>query len=154
MAYLREVELRYRISEIEGGVVGEDAGSSARVFELFSDLQNEAKEKFITINLDTHDKIICFEVVAIGSFSAIYVRPMEAFRSCFALNAASAIVVHNHPSGDPQPSQADIDFTRKLVTLSEDMGMRLWDHVIIGTGRYFSFADSGLLGGMRSGARP
>ena len=58
MAYLREVELKYKITEVESDVIGGDAGSSNNVFQLFSDLQNETKEKFITINLDTHDRII------------------------------------------------------------------------------------------------
>lgn len=150
MAYLREVELKYKITEVESDVIGGDAGSSSNVFQLFSDLQNETKEKFITINLDTHDKIICFEVVAIGSLKAIHARPMEVFRTSFMVNAASAIVVHNHPSGDPSPSQADIHFTQKLINLSKDMGLRFYDHVIIGTDQYYSFADSGLLSELKN----
>lgn len=89
--------------------------------------------------------MICFEVVAIGSLESIHTRPMEVFRTSIMVNAASAIVVHNHPSGDPAPSQSDIAFTQKLINLSQEMGLRLLDHVIIGIGGYHSFADSGLL---------
>lgn len=150
MAYLREVELKYKITEVDSDVIGGDAGSSAHVYQLFSDLQNDTKEKFITINLDSHDKIICFEVVAIGSVKAIHARPMEVFRTSIMVNAASSIVVHNHPSGDPTPSQADTHFTQKLINLSREMGLRFLDHVIIGTDRYYSYADSGLLHELRS----
>lgn len=152
MAYLREVELKYKITEVESDVIGGDAGSSSRVYDLFRDLQNEMKEKFITINLDTRDRIICFEVVAIGSLNAIQARPMEVFRTSVMVNAASAIVVHNHPSGDPKPSQSDINFTRRLVNLSKEMGLKLHDHIIIGTENYFSFADSGVLYELREQA--
>lgn len=152
MAYLREVELKYKITEVDSDVIGGDAGSSARVYHLFCDLQNETKEKFITINLDTHDKVVCFEVVAIGSLKAIHARPMEVFRTSVMVNAASAIVVHNHPSGDPQPSRSDIQFTQRLVNLSQEMGLRFLDHVIIGTERYYSFSDNGLLSELRKRA--
>jgi DNA repair protein RadC len=149
MAYLKEIELKYKITEVDSDVIGSGASSSAQVYRLFQDLQNETKEKFITLNLDSHDKILCFEVVAIGSVKSIHARPMEVFRTSIMVNAASAIVIHNHPSGDPEPSQSDIQFTQKLVNLSTEMGLKLWDHVIIGTGRYHSFADSGLLDELR-----
>jgi len=149
VAYLREVELKYRISEIDSDVIGGDAGSSARVYQLFRDLQNDSKEKFITINLDSRDRILCFEVVAIGSLEAIHARPMEVFRTSIMVNAASAIVLHNHPSGDPTPSRADIQFTQRLVNLAGEMGLRFVDHVIMGTECYYSFADSSVLADLK-----
>ena len=145
MAYLREVELKYKITEVESDIVGKNGKSSAQVFKLFNNLQNETKEKFITINLDSQQKIICFEVVAIGSLQAIHIRPMEVFRTSIMVNAASAIVVHNHPSGDPNPSASDLTFTQKLANLSNEMGLQLLDHVIIGINQYYSFADTGTL---------
>jgi DNA repair protein RadC len=150
MAYLREVELKYRITEVQSDVIGGDAGSASQVFQLFSDLQNETKEKFITINLDAWNKVVCFEVVAIGSLNAVHARPMEVFRTSIMVNAASAIVVHNHPSGDPKPSESDIQFTQRLVNLSQEMGLNLMDHVIIGTGAYYSFFESGLLSDLQA----
>lgn len=150
MAYLREVELKYKITEVDSDVIGGDAGSSAHVYQLFRDLQNETKEKLITINLDAENRIVCFEVVAIGSLKAIHARPMEVFRTSIMVNAASAIVVHNHPSGDPEPSQSDIQFTQRLANISGDMGLKFLDHVIIGTEQYYSFADSGLLSELRN----
>jgi len=145
MAYLREVELRYKTTEIESDIVGQPISDSRAVAELFSDLQNETKEKFIVINLDIKNKILCFEVVAIGSIATIQMRPMEVFRTSILVNAASAIVMHNHPSGDSEPSKSDIEFTKKLCRISKDLGLTLWDHLIIGAGEYCSFADKGLM---------
>ena len=99
----------------------------------------------IALHLDTKNKIICFEVVALGSLNAIYLRPMEVFRSSFAVNAHAAIVIHNHPSGDPAPSEQDKGLTDKLAELAKNMGMVFHDHIIIGEDSYFSFADEGLL---------
>jgi DNA repair protein RadC len=89
VAYLREVELRYRISEIDSEAIGEKVTSSETIMQLFGDLQNETKEKLIAISLDSQHKILCFEIVAIGSIKSIYLRPMEVFRSAIVLNAAN-----------------------------------------------------------------
>jgi len=112
---------------------------------LFSDLQNEAKEKLIVICLDVKLKIICFEVVAIGSLCAIYARPVEALRAAIPLNPYGIIVVHNHPSGEVQPSDEDKEFTKKLMRSTNDLGLTFHDHVIIGDGEYYSFSDAGLM---------
>ena len=145
--YLKEIEIKYKIKKVKGTskIVGKKVISSEIVAKLFADLQNETKEKFITINLDIHSKILCFEVVAIGSLDTIYVRPMEAFRTSMMVNAHGAIVVHNHPSGDPEPSSNDKALTEKLLRMSEDMGLKFHDHIIIGVDGYFSFLDEGLL---------
>ncbi|NOX92353.1 MAG: JAB domain-containing protein [Gammaproteobacteria bacterium] len=85
------------------------------VVKLFHDLQDETKEKLITVNLDNQNKILCFEVIAIGSVNGIHIRPMEVFRTAFPVNARGAIVLHNHPSGDPTPSEEDKAFTQKWI---------------------------------------
>jgi DNA repair protein RadC len=82
-----------------------------------------------------------FEVVAIGSINSIHVRPMEVFRTAFPVNAQGAVVLHNHPSGDPTPSEADNAFTSKLNRLAQDMGLQFIDHIIIGKDSYYSFKE-------------
>lgn len=144
-SYLREVEIKFKKRRVKNGMAEASVTDASQVFELFGDLQNEMKEKLITLNLDAQNKIICFEVVAIGNVSSIYGRPMEAFRTSFGVNASGAIVIHNHPSGDPTPSDADKTFTEALVRMSKDMGMVFHDHVVIGEDSYFSFAEAGLL---------
>ncbi|MEM1223899.1 MAG: JAB domain-containing protein [Verrucomicrobiota bacterium] len=145
-AYLREVQISYKKKRVKNGSpVGEPVSQSKQVYELFKDLENEGKEKMIAISLDASIKIISFEVVAIGSVDAIYGRPFEAIRSAIALNAVGVILVHNHPSGDPYPSQLDKNFTNDLKEITDKGGMSLYDHIIIGEDSYFSFADEGIL---------
>ncbi len=144
--YLKEVEIKYKIRKLKSDkYVGKQVRNSGIIAKLFADLQNEAKEKFITVNLDTKSKILCFEVVAIGSVDTLYFRPMEAFRTTMMVNAHGAIVVHNHPSGDPKPSPEDVDLTKKLERITNDMGLKFHDHIIIGVDKYFSFKDAGLM---------
>ncbi len=144
--YLKEVEIKYKIRKLKTDkYVGKQILNSSIIAKLFADLQNEAKEKFITVNLDTKSKILCFEVVAIGSVDTLYFRPMEAFRTTMMVNAHGAIVVHNHPSGDPKPSPEDVDLTKKLQRIASDMGLKFHDHIIIGVAEYFSFKDAGLM---------
>jgi len=146
VVYLREVELRYRKRKVtDAAAIGKPIKAAKQVVDLFADLQNEAKEKLLTIHLDTKNRILCFEAIAMGSLNAIYMRPMEVFRTSFPVNAHGAIVVHNHPSGDPRPSANDKALTKTLARMADDMGLSFDDHIIIGAGRYYSFAEHGLL---------
>jgi len=143
--YLREVEIKYKFKKVESRAIGSTVTNPKAVVKLFADLQNETKEKLIAICLDAKNKIICFEVVALGSVEAIHARPMEIFRTAILVNAHSIIVIHNHPSGDPAPSSNDILFTEKLTRISSDLGLTFYDHIIVGLKSYFSFADERLL---------
>lgn len=145
-AVLREVKLKYTFRKIKSEVIGSQATDPAGVVRLFSDLQNETKEKLIAVNLDARSKILCFEVVAIGSVSAIHLRPMEVFRTSILVNASGLIVIHNHPSGDPKPDKEDIAFTEKLERIAADLGLALVDHIIVGHQRFYSFASDGTFG--------
>ena len=142
--YLREVQIRFKKKRVkDGSPVGKAAMDAEQVAALFADLQNDRKEKLLTLNLDAKNRILCFEVIAMGSVDAIYGRPMETFRTAFPVNANGAIVVHNHPSGDPTPSPADIRYTKTLQRMAKDMGLLFHDHIIIGDETYYSFADEG-----------
>ncbi len=146
LAYLREIQIRYKKKRVKAGSpVGKKIVGAGQVVELFSDLQNEAKEKLITVSLDAKLKILCFEIVAIGSVSTVYARPAEAVRGAIPVNAYGVIIVHNHPSGDPKPSIGDKAFTRRLLRSTDDLGIEFHDHIIIGNGSYYSFAERGLL---------
>lgn len=144
--YLREIEIRFKKKRMSSKLsVGKPIVDAKQVYNLFRDLENEQKEKMITLHLDLKNKIICFEVVALGSLDAIYVRPMEILRSSFAVNAHAAVIIHNHPSGDPSPSENDKKVTKKLLQMSKDMGLLFIDHIIIGEDGYYSFSEKGLL---------
>jgi DNA repair protein RadC len=142
-SYLREIEIKYKRQKVEDKAIGHKVINAATIVRLFADLQNDSKEKLITVNLDSRNKILCFEVVAIGSVAAIYLRPMEVFRTSILVNASSAIVIHNHPSGDPTPTREDHEFMEKLVRITNDLGLKFNDHIIIGSKQYYSFANDG-----------
>lgn len=144
-AYLREVEIKYKLKKVKSEVIGLKATDPDAVVQLFSDLRNDSKEKLLAISLDARNKILCFEVVAIGSVDTISLRPGELFRTAIVFNAISVIAVHNHPSGDPTPTQADRDFTKKLEAAAGTLGIHFLDHIIVGADGYFSFASEGLL---------
>lgn len=149
--YIREIELRYKKHRVKSDApVNEPLTDAMKVFELFSDLQNEAKEKLITISLDVKLKPLCFEVIAIGAVNAVYSRPIEVLRAAIPLNPFGIIVVHNHPSGDPTPSSGDIEFTSRLLINTTSLGLEFHDHIIIGNKEYFSFSEQGLMQQLKS----
>lgn len=89
-------------------------------------------ENFIVIHLTTRLRPIGFEVISTGTLDTLLVRAAEVFRLAIIATSASIIVAHNHPSGDPTPSSADISFTRSLIKAGELLGIKVTDHVILG----------------------
>jgi len=149
--YIREIELRYKKRRVKSdGPVNEPLTDPQKVYELFSGLQDEAKEKLITISLDTKLKLLCFEVIAIGAVNSVYARPIEALRAAIPLNPYGIIIVHNHPSGDPTPSNGDELFTSNLLINTTSLGLEFYDHIIIGHDSYFSFTEHGVMQRLKS----
>jgi DNA repair protein RadC len=108
-------------------------------------LEEEAQEVFLALYLSTQNQLNGYSEVTRGTLDASLVHPREVFRGALLANAASVIVAHNHPSGDPTPSAEDRVVTRQLKVAGELLGIELLDHVIVGHKRYMSFADAGLL---------
>ncbi len=102
-------------------------------------LQNE---QFIAIYLDTKNRIICDQVISMGILNASILHPREVFHGAIKNLAHSLIVVHNHPSGDPTPSEEDIQITKRLHKTGEIMGILLLDHIIIGNEIWWSWKES------------
>lgn len=117
----------------------------SQVYEAFSFLMQETKEMFITLHLDGKNRIICCDLVSIGSLNQSIVHPREVFKTACISNAAALILIHQHPTGDPSPSSEDISITRRLHEAGELMGIKVLDHIIIGDGEYLSFVERGLL---------
>jgi len=105
------------------------------------------REHFVVVLLDRKNAPIGLHTVSIGSLTASVVHPREVFKVAILANAAAFLCGHNHPSGDPAPSQEDRTLTRRLVDAGKLLGIALLDHLILGDGTtaYFSFADQGLL---------
>jgi len=132
MAILREIEVIYKFKEIESTVIDKPLVSPERVYDVFKFIQYDTKEKFIVVNLTSQNTIINYEVVAVGSVKSISIRPAEVLRSAILINAPAIILIHNHPSGDPNPSNADIKFTEMVTQAAKLFDIRVLDHVIIG----------------------
>ena len=104
------------------------------------------KEHFLLLTLNNKNRVNGFKVVSTGSLTASLVHPREVWRAALHLCAAAVIFVHNHPSGEPAPSQEDQEITRRLKETGEMLGIRVLDHVVLGDNeRFFSFSDKGLL---------
>lgn len=122
----------------------EDAAEIAAKF--FEDMSSD-REIFAVMLLNTKNHVIGINVVSIGSLTASVVHPREVFKAAILANAASIILVHNHPSGDPAPSKEDISITSRLVQAGRLMDIPVLDHIVIGdnTGRSISFKASNLI---------
>jgi DNA repair protein RadC len=121
--------------------------TSAEVFAHFHErLRDHRKEVFLTLLLDSKNRLLREVKVSEGSLNASIVHPREVFAPVVRESAAAVLLVHNHPSGDPTPSREDLELTGRLREAGELMGVRVLDHVIIGSGCYVSLADRGLLG--------
>lgn len=110
---------------------------------FMSELQDSKKEHFKTVLLDSQSKVISIETAAIGDLNTAIVNPREVFKSAVKKSAASAAFVHNHPSGDPTPSMEDINITRRLIECGNLLGIRVVDHLVIGSGKYISMRQEG-----------
>ena len=112
------------------------------VYSQFSlKLSNLDRERFIVLHLDTKNRIIKEEVVSIGTLNESLVHPREVFKSAIKESAKSILLLHNHPSGDPAPSQEDIDLTKHLVSAGKLLQIKVLDHIIIGRESFYSFTE-------------
>ena len=109
------------------------------------ELLNSDREKFMAICLNTANVVTAYEVVSIGSLTSSIVHPRESYKLAIKSNACSIIFVHNHPSGNINPSNDDIAITKRLVEAGKILGIRVLDHIIVGGDKYFSFSDENLI---------
>lgn len=102
-------------------------------------------EHFGVVLLDTKHRVLRTRVISVGTLDASVVHPREVFREAAASGAASLVLFHNHPSGDPDPSPEDVQLTRRLAAAGRLMGIDVIDHVVLAEVRYCSFREKGLL---------
>jgi DNA repair protein RadC len=108
-------------------------------------MQDLKREVFKALFLDSQNQVLCVEDLFQGTLTSSAVYPREVIRRALEVHAAGLVLAHNHPSGDPQPSEDDIKITRDLYWAGRMMAIRVLDHVIIGDGRYTSLADLGYI---------
>ena len=108
-------------------------------------LGREKKEHFVILSLDTRSNLIKISDISVGTLNANLVHPREVFKEAIDARAASVIVAHNHPSGDPEPSEDDLTITKRLIEAGKIMGIEILDHIIITKTKVFSFKDKRLI---------
>ena len=125
---------------------GEKIGGPEDAFNLLkNEIGNKKKESFYILSLTTRNNLISVDKVSTGTLSASLAHPREVFIPAIKNSASSVIIAHNHPSGDPQPSEDDLAITKRLVEAGKILGIEVIDHIIVTKYGYFSFKDKGLI---------
>jgi len=112
---------------------------------LMDELKYELIEQVVILTTDTQGYLIKKEVVAIGKNNTVYLDPKIVFKTAINYSAPNVIIVHNHPSGEPTPSQEDISYTKNLELIGKELEISLVDHIIMGNDKYISLRNDGLL---------
>ena len=115
------------------------------IWEELKDLRDHKKEHFVIFYLDSRNQEIKREIVSVGSLNANLVHPREVFEPAVRNLAAQIILAHNHPSGDPEPSEDDLEITKRLVESGKILGIEVIDHIIITKTGFISFKDKNLI---------
>ncbi len=148
--YEAEISYKATLNEVEGRTLNEPA----KVYEYLKDINElyPVQETFWVVFLTTRRHPIARQLVTLGTATASLAHPREVFKGAILAGAVSIIVAHNHPSGDPEPSSADVGITRQLREAGRILGIEVSDHIILGrpemdpSGRgYFSFRLAGLM---------
>lgn len=138
------IELSKRLISGHQGAVRPRLRDSAQVAELLlEEMMYEKRELFMTINLNSKMQVESKSVISIGNLDSAPVHPREVFGPAIRRGAAAVVVAHNHPSGDSSPSPQDIEVTERLISASKILGIRLIDHVIVGSGCFTSMKSEG-----------
>ena len=112
---------------------------------LQGELRDKEKECFVLVMLDTRSRLIKYKEISAGSLDASIVHPREVFKEAISASAASVILAHNHPSGNPEPSDDDIRLTKRLIEAGKIIDINVLDHIIIGAGEPFSMKGNKLI---------
>ncbi len=108
-------------------------------------MSNLNKEYFVCLHLNTKNKVLRKDIVSIGNLNSSIVHPREVFNNAIKYSCSALILCHNHPSGDPTPSNEDIETTKRLIDAGKILGINILDHVIIGKGNYSSLKENGMI---------
>lgn len=118
--------------------------SASLVFDYYRNVFfNKKQEYFYSIYLDSNKVVIKDKLLFIGTLDYSLVHPREVFKEAISVSASSIICIHNHPSGNVLPSRNDLEITNKLIEIGDMLGIRVIDHIIIGSDKYYSFLENG-----------
>ncbi len=140
MQILAIAELEKRINQSKNPV--KKITCAKDVFDLMhNELKDKKEEHFYVLLLNNQNNVIKKELISKGILDSAILHPREVFRPAIKHSAARIILVHNHPSGNSQPSSEDLDITQRLTAVGGDLGIRVLDHVIVGRGEWWSWME-------------
>jgi DNA repair protein RadC len=140
---VKEIAQRYGEKRIK---TGETFTCSSQIYEHFRvRLAQYKQETFIVTLLDNKHRMITDQVISLGTLNQSLVHCREVFAPAIERRAAAVVICHCHPSGDPKPSQQDINITKRLVDVGNLIGIKVIDHLVIGDNEYFSLVDEDLM---------
>lgn len=146
---LRELTIRYTVKKDAAGravTIGRRMTTPKDCVAAFATvLQDQPSEVFAILCLSTKHRIIGFHEVSRGTLDTTLVHPREVFKAAILANASAIILAHNHPSGDPTPSDDDVALTQRLVEAGRLLGIDVLDHIVIGDNACVSFMETGRL---------
>ncbi len=143
---LAAIELGKRLNQKIDNLNQIKVYSSSSIYEYYqAKLGDKLQEYFYCVYLDTKNHIIKDKLLFIGTINESLIHPREIFKEAYLLSASSIICVHNHPSGNINPSNNDIIMTKQLIEVGKILGIKVLDHIIIGKDNYFSFNDNNLV---------
>jgi len=142
---LRQVKEKGGLYDITSKKINSPSSAQEIILKVLQ-LNEAAEEKFGILTVDTKHKIAGIHIISTGSLNSSVVHPREVFKAALMNNAASIILFHNHPSGDPSPSTEDINTTKRLKEAGEILGIDVLDHIIIGEKNDFlSFKEQNIM---------
>ena len=138
------MELGYRLATSLRPINGKATSSFVIGSRFIEELKDEEQEHFIVLCLNTKNEIIARKTISIGTLDQAIVHPRDVFRFAIKNNAARIIAIHNHPSGNPEPSENDKTVTKRLIRSGDILGVEILDHIIVGNDNYVSLRERGL----------
>lgn len=142
---LASFELSKRVLKVDTSNTRPTIQTPKDVIAQVSYLKNYKKENFVVLYLNTRNELISKETISIGTLNANLVHPREVFEPAITNLSTSVVFIHNHPSGNPEPSEDDIKLTKQLVDAGKILGIDVLDHIIVGSESFCSFKDKKLI---------
>jgi len=140
---LAAIELSKRINSEKVSIKTQKLTSANMVYEYYKNkISDKKQEHFYVVYLDTSKKIINDRLLFIGTTNHSVVHPREIYKEAYLLSASAIILVHNHPSGNVVPSKEDIEITNKIISVGLILGIKVVDHIIVGSSNYYSLLEN------------
>ncbi|RII00730.1 JAB domain-containing protein [candidate division NPL-UPA2 bacterium Unc8] len=140
-------EILKRLETQDKEISGDTVISSPKDVAEFAQpiLKDKKKEYFLIFPLDSRNRIAKESIISVGTLTANLVHPREVFKEAISRNAVQIIVIHNHPSGDPEPSEDDLEITKRLIESGKILDIEVFDHIIVAKNAFFSFKERRLI---------